>query len=405
MTHHRPLHCRTVSAPLRAVHAPRVLTYAGKHRGRRRRAALGGILHAEAAFRQAAAWCKATTPAVQTFGVLGDIVRDFRLRDDRLRRAPASTRSFADRTATMRPMLSIAIPSHNRPDLLRACLGSIRRHASERPEIVVVDDGSADGIVSEVGSEFGSRVIRHETPRGFCVAANRAVAAASGSVVQLLNDDTEVCPGWGAAVSHFDDARIGAVSPMVLLAFDPSRIDSAGDGYFVGGVAYKRYNGSPLAAVDLRAERVFGANGTASFFRREAFLHVGGLPEEFGAYFDDIDLSFRLRRAGFAILFEPASRVLHHVSSSYGPPRGDLLARQSRNEEMVFWRNLPPLDLLSALPIHAAVVAAKAARRLREGTLGPFLRGRLAALMQARAIVRHRRRIILTTDNTDDIDE
>ena len=223
--------------------------------------------------------------------------------------------------------------------------------------------------------------------------------------MQLLNDDTEVCAGWDAAVTHFDDPSIGAVSPMVLRASDPTRIDSAGDGYFVGGVAYKRHNGYSLAATDLRPTRIFGANGTASFFRREAFLNAGGLPEEFGAYFDDIDLSFRLRRAGFAIVFEPASRVLHHVSSSYGPPRGDLLARQSRNEEMVFWRNLAPLDLLFALPLHAAVLTAKAARRLLEGTLGPFLRGRLAALMQARAIVRHRRRIILTTDNTDNTDE
>ena len=299
----------------------------------------------------------------------------------------------------MRHTLSIAIPSHNRPDLLRACLGSIRRHALEQPEIVVVDDGSANGVVSEVASDFGCRILRHETARGFCVAANRGVEAATGSVVQLLNDDTEVCPGWAEAASdHFDDARVGAVSPLVLCASDPSRIDSAGDGYFVGGVAFKRHNGASLGRVVLRAGDVFGANGTASFFRRAAFLAVGRLPEEFGAYFDDVDLSFRLRRAGFGIRFEPASRVLHHVSSSYGPSRGELLARQSRNEELVFWRNLPLRDLLFATPIHLAVVAAKAVRRLREGTFGPFLRGRLAALMQMKEVVRHRRRIILATD-------
>jgi GT2 family glycosyltransferase len=299
----------------------------------------------------------------------------------------------------MQHTLSIVIPSHNRPDLLRACLGSIRHHASERPEIVVVDDGSANSVISEVAAAFGSRVIRHEAARGFCVAANRGVEAATGSIVQLLNDDTEVCTGWAESASaHFDDARIGAVSPLVLCAADPSRIDSAGDCYFVGGVASKRYNGASIEGVDLRAEDIFGANGTASFFRREAFLAVGKLPEEFGAYFDDVDLSFRLHRAGFGIRFEPASRILHHVSSSYGPPRGDLLMRQSRNEELVFWRNLPLRDLLFAMPLHAAVVAAKGVRRLREGTFVPFLRGRLAALMQMGEVVRHRRRIILATD-------
>ena len=257
---------------------------------------------------------------------------------------------------------------------------------------MVVDDGSADGVISKVAATFGCRVFRHEAPRGFCVAANRGVESATGSIVQLLNDDTEVQPGWDdAAMRLFDDARLGAVSPLVLCATVPSRIDSAGDGYFVGGVAFKRHNGTSIDRTDLRVEDVFGANGTASFFRREAFLGVGGLPEEFGAYFDDIDLSFRLRRAGFRIRFTPASRVLHHVSSSYGPPRGELLARQSRNEELVFWRNLTVRDLMFAVPLHLAVVAAKGARRLREGTFGPFLRGRLAAMMQARAIVRHRR--------------
>ena len=60
----------------------------------------------------------------------------------------------------MRHTLSIAIPSHNRPDLLLACLASIRRHASEQPEVVVVDDGSANAIVSEIAAGFGCRVIR-----------------------------------------------------------------------------------------------------------------------------------------------------------------------------------------------------------------------------------------------------
>ena len=294
----------------------------------------------------------------------------------------------------MQPLLSIVIPSHNRPDLLRACLSSIRRHACGEIEVVVVDDGSARGIISEVAGAFGARIHRHEEARGFCVAANRGIEAATGSLVQLLNDDTEVCPGWTDAVfPHFDDSSIGAVSPLVLCASDPTRIDSAGDGYFIGGVAFKRHHGSTLGQITLRAEEIFGANGTASFFRREAFLRVGGLPEEFVAYFDDIDLSFRLRRAGFRIRFEPASRVVHHVSSSYGPPRGDLLTQQSRNEELVFWRNLPPRDLFLAMPLHLGVVAAKAIRRLHEGTLRPFLRGRLAALANLGEVFRHRRRL------------
>src|SRR5262249_12724865 len=81
----------------------------------------------------------------------------------------------------------------------------------------------------------------------------------------------------------------------------------------------------------------------------------------------------------------------HHVSASHGPPRGELLAMQSRNEELVFWRNLPAWQLALAMPGHAAVLAGKALLRLREGQLGPWLSGRLAAWRQLPDVVRRRR--------------
>jgi GT2 family glycosyltransferase len=170
-------------------------------------------------------------------------------------------------------------------------------------------------------------------------------------------------------------------------------VDSAGDCYFRGGVAAKRYHGQPVEAVPLDRCRVFGASGSSAFFRREVALRVGGFPETFGAYFEDVDLAFRLNRAGYAAVFEPASRVLHHVNSSYGRPARSLLAQQSRNEERVFWRNLPADVLTRALPAHLVVLAGKAWRRWREGTLRPFLCGRLRVLGEVPALLRHRRQL------------
>jgi GT2 family glycosyltransferase len=171
------------------------------------------------------------------------------------------------------------------------------------------------------------------------------------------------------------------------------RIDSAGDRYFLGGVAAKRGHGEPLGAAYLVPSRVFGASGSSAFYRTDAVRRVGGLPEEFGAYFEDVDLSFRLHRAGFSVVYEPGSRVLHHVSASHGPPHGRLLEQQSLNEERVFWRNVPSRALPRAVPLHAAVLAAKAWRRWREGTLLPFLRGRLRLLAELPRLLRHRRRL------------
>jgi GT2 family glycosyltransferase len=138
---------------------------------------------------------------------------------------------------------------------------------------------------------------------------------------------------------------------------------------------------------------VFGASASSAFLRREVLLRVGGFPEHFGAYFEDVDLSFRLHRAGGEVIYEPSSRVRHRVSASYGPPRRRLLEQQSRNEELVFWRNLPAGELARALPLHLAVIVAKAWRRWHEGNLMPFLSGRLGALGQWREVMHQRRRL------------
>lgn len=109
---------------------------------------------------------------------------------------------------------------------------------------------------------------------------------------------------------------------------------------------------------------------------------MGLFPESFGSYFEDVDLSCRLRRAGWHLHYEPASRVLHHVGASHGRSGRRLLERQSLNEERLFWRNVPAADWWWALPLHAGVLAGKALLRLQEGNFWPFLWGRLRILRQ-----------------------
>ncbi|HEY1861439.1 MAG TPA: glycosyltransferase [Gemmataceae bacterium] len=295
--------------------------------------------------------------------------------------------------------LSVVIPSHQRIDLLHACLESVTRHAPSGTEVLVVDDASPGGAVTACAAGFARvRVLRLPRRRGFCGAANAGIHAAVHSIVELLNDDTEVTAGWAESpLAAFADLTVGAVAPLVLYwpggEVGAARVDSAGDRYYRGGIAGKRGHGQTLTSTHLRREKVFGASGSCAFYRRAALLEVGGFPESFGAYFEDVDLSFRLHWAGFEVVYEPASRVLHHVGASYGRPDRRLQQQQARNEERVFWRNLPGRELVRALPAHLAVIAAKAWRRWRAGELGPFLRGRLEVLGETAALRQHRRRL------------
>ncbi len=307
-------------------------------------------------------------------------------------------------------MLSIVIPTHQRTDLLRACLQVVVKHAPPGSEIVVVDDASPHAEASGLAHAFGVKFIRFDRQRGFAVAANTGIRASRGDVVEMLNDDTEVQPGWAdAALKWFDDPAIGAVAPLVLAWPDGRTIDSAGDCYYIGGVAGKRGHGLPFSPLAGRASdglcepslarpandflhpcRVFGTSAAAGFYRRSALDQVGLFPEEFGSYFEDVDLAFRLNRAGFRTMYEPASRVLHHISASYGKVGRRLIERQSCNEERVFWRNLPTPMLRRALPKHLLVLIGKAWLRLNEGTILPWAFGRIRAASEWRELSRMR---------------
>ena len=249
----------------------------------------------------------------------------------------ASVASLGPNAGTLM-RLSIVIPTYNRPDLLRACLASVCRFAPKQTEIVVVDDASPVHVASVVAEFSGVRHLRLAKRRGFCAAANAGIAATTAPIVELLNDDTEVAAGWAdAALGNFDDPNVAAVAPLVLRP--DGRIDSAGDHYDRGGFAQKIGHGRLVERFAPVRREVHGASASIAFYRRSMLEAVGGFPESFGAYFDDVDLSCRLRRAGGKIVFDPASRVVHHGGASHGPLDRRLVEQQSCNEERLYWRN------------------------------------------------------------------
>jgi O-antigen biosynthesis protein len=307
--------------------------------------------------------------------------------------------------------LSIVIPTYQRIDLLTACLESIELHAPPNTEVIVVDDAAPGGGPERLAAEFrGVRCLRLTRRSGFAAAANAGLRSARSDIVEFLNDDTEVTAGWAeAALASFADPKIGAVAPLVLFhpATQPShkrhvhRLDSAGDRYYRGGVAAKRGHGQALSEEHVKPRLVFGASASSAFYRRVVLQETGGFPESFGAYFEDVDVAFRLHWDGWQTLFEPKSRVFHHVSSSYGKKNRKLLEVQSRNEERVFWRNIPRRSLAHSLPRHVAVLAAKALLRWSEGGLLPFILGRLRLLTEVAEVRRHRRQLHMQHPHAD----
>jgi len=285
--------------------------------------------------------------------------------------------------------LSIVIPTYNGRRLLEFCLPSVFRHLPSGldAEVIVSDDGSSDDTATWLAEKFPQvRLLRQDRNGGFVAAANAGIDAARGTIIQLLNNDTEVDAGWvDAALPLFDDPTVGSVAPLVLVRSQRQRVDSAGDGYSLLGWPSKRGHGQDAR----RWERsvvadVFGASGSSAFYRAEALRKVGAYDPAFGSYYEDVDLAFRLRWAGYRCLFAPRSRIFHEVSASYRHDRPELQRRMSRNAEILFWSNLPARWLAVAIVPHAAFVVAQGLWRLLRGRLRPFAAGKLDALRSLR---------------------
>jgi GT2 family glycosyltransferase len=291
------------------------------------------------------------------------------------------------------PYLSVVIPNYNQRDLLRRCLASLHQHAPDETEIIVVDDASMDGSQEMVVREFPrTRLIELTNNRGFCTAANVGWRSARGAIVELLNNDAEVCEGWAtAAIAEFQDPTIGSVAPLVRRLPFRNQIDSAGDGLDAIGVARKRHEGLCWRTTPLARREVFSASASSAFYRRSALLEVGGFPEHYVSYFDDVDLGYRLRLAGWKSVFSPDSHVLHWVGQSHRHRRRTTQQQVARNSERLFWTNIPIHQLaIKSFPRMAYVITLLAYKGLK-GEFGPWFAGKTALLAELPSLMKIRK--------------
>lgn len=215
----------------------------------------------------------------------------------------------------MSAAISVIIPTWNQRALLAECLDSLMSQTRPAAEIIVVDDGSTDDTREYVATHYETvRLIVLERNRGFAAAVNAGIHAATGSYLVLLNNDMTLEPDFLEHLAARADAGSDLVAPLILWKDSPELIYSAGD--------RQRSDGRP-EAIGFRAPRdsfvlpdtIFGVSAGAALYRREVFDRIGLLDERFVAYFEDSDLNFRARLAGFHAALEPKA-VAYHVGSA-----------------------------------------------------------------------------------------
>jgi GT2 family glycosyltransferase/protein-L-isoaspartate O-methyltransferase len=216
------------------------------------------------------------------------------------------------------PAVSIAIPVHDALQVTLECLLAIAQHTDQGTyEVVVVDDASSSSTAACLAGLRPIRYFRQEQQAGFGATCNHAVARCRAPLVVLLNSDTQVQPGWLAALTApLAEPSVGMVGPMLLfpngvLQEAGGRLRADGSGEMVG---LGEDAGAPRFQVRRNVDYVSGA---CAAFRKADFERLGGFDARFApAYAEDADLCLQMQHAGLRVVYEPAARVVHHLSQT-----------------------------------------------------------------------------------------
>ncbi len=265
-------------------------------------------------------------------------------------------------------------------------------------EVILVDNGSVDDSVEHVRAAFPSvKLALSPVNLGFAAGNNLGLRHAGGPYVVLLNNDTVVREGCLAALlaAADSDPRIGAVQARLVFADRPQTIQSTGTLLLSDGSAGDRGWGEPAASAYLAREEIFAACGAAALYRRAAIEDVGGLDESFFMYYEDTDLSWRLRLRGWKVLYEPAATVAHVHAGSSGLGSTLMRFHADRNRLLMLVKNAPLgflLSCLGKLGRRAAGGGPATAGRSRGRVLASFV-WLLPRALAARARIRSRRAV------------
>jgi N-acetylglucosaminyl-diphospho-decaprenol L-rhamnosyltransferase len=215
--------------------------------------------------------------------------------------------------------IDVVIVAFGRYELTDSCL----RHLSEQTtphRVILVDNGSTDDTRARLAAEWPAVPMESfDDNRGFAEACNRGVAAGSGEVVVLLNNDVDTHPDF---LQHLvepleADPSVGSVAALMLQPGE-RYIDSAGLVADSALASFPRLQGQEVALAHSERPLLVGPAGTAAAYRRSAWEQVGGLDEAIFAYMEDFDLALRLRSAGWKTVLASEAIGVHLGSATHG---------------------------------------------------------------------------------------
>lgn len=219
------------------------------------------------------------------------------------------------------PDVSIIIPVFNAWEMNSKCVESILVNTGDVTyEVIVADDGSTDPT-SDIAKHFPNIVhIRNENNMGFLKNCNNATSYAKGKYLYILNNDTEVKPGWLSSLVMLmeKDKTIGMTGSKFI--YPDGRLQEAGGIIWKDASGWNYGNGQDPGLPQFNyVKEVDYISGAGIMLRTELWRELGGFDVRYSpAYCEDSDLAFAVREKGLRVVYQPLSEIIHYEGYSHG---------------------------------------------------------------------------------------
>jgi GT2 family glycosyltransferase/glycosyltransferase involved in cell wall biosynthesis len=230
--------------------------------------------------------------------------------------------------------VSIIIPVFNQFQFTHACLASLQT-TEERSafEVIVVDDRSTDETAELVPRMQGVVYLCNEKNSGFIFSCNRGAKQARGKYLFFLNNDTIVTPGWLTALlaTFVEEPQAGIVGSK--LVYPDGRLQEAGGIIWcdASGWNYGKFDDPTKPEYNYLRE-VDYCSGAALMIPKSLFQKLGGFDAKYApAYYEDTDLAFKVRKAGYKVFYQPLSEIIHYEGITGGT---DLAAGTKKHQDI-----------------------------------------------------------------------
>ncbi len=249
-------------------------------------------------------------------------------------------------------MISIIIPNYNGNKYLRPCLDAVYTQSFKDFELIIIDNASTDGTYEWLKEYPDIKFKRLNKNYGFSRAVNEGIYLAKGEYVLLLNNDTIMEPDFLEEILKEMEAhpKAFAVCSKMIQYHEPELIDDAGDEYTLMGWTRKRGDGESVSKYTI-SEDVFSACAGAALYRKAVFEEIGYFDENFFAYMEDVDISYRARVYGYENRYCAKAKIYHIGSATSGSRYNAFKVRlAAQNNIYVPYKNMPFIQLILNSP-------------------------------------------------------